>query len=137
MGAVREWTLAISAAGAVQGVWAFFFPASFYGDFPAPGADWVSTLGPFNDHLMRDFGSALVGVSVAGLVVAWRRSRDGIAGVLIGFVVFGSLHLGFHLTTSDEFTAASFAAQVAALLTFVVIPILLLSVMRRPQREGR
>ena len=38
-------------------IWALPFPRSFYVDFPSPGRDWVSTLGPYDEHLVRDYGA--------------------------------------------------------------------------------
>ena len=38
------------------GVWALFLPRSFYEDIPSPGREWISTLGPYDEHLMRDVG---------------------------------------------------------------------------------
>lgn len=52
------------------GAWGFFFPAGFFEDFPISGANWVSTLGEYNEHLMRDYGSAQVGLGLAAVVVA-------------------------------------------------------------------
>src|SRR5215210_5301308 len=39
------------------GIWALFLPRSFYEDFPSSGREWVSTLGPYDEHLVRDVGS--------------------------------------------------------------------------------
>jgi hypothetical protein len=35
------------------GIWALFLPRSFYEDFPSSGRDWVSTLGPYDEHLTQ------------------------------------------------------------------------------------
>ena len=52
MGAARG--LAVGDPALVVGVWALVLPRSFYDDFPAAGRHWVSALGPYNEHLVRD-----------------------------------------------------------------------------------
>jgi hypothetical protein len=53
-GLVRGGLLVLAATPLVGGLWALLFPRAFYDDFPLPGADWVSTLGPYNEHLVSD-----------------------------------------------------------------------------------
>jgi hypothetical protein len=54
--------LAATALGG--GFWALILPRSFYEDFPLPGRDWVSTLGPYNEHLARDHGALNLALGV-------------------------------------------------------------------------
>lgn len=119
-------TMAIGAVTLLLGAWAFFFPAGFFEDFPVSGADWVSTLGEYNEHLMRDFGSAEMGLGLAVMIVGVRRSREGIIAVLASFVLFGVLHLGYHMGTFGLFDIFSAVSQATALAAFVVIPLVLL-----------
>jgi hypothetical protein len=132
---VADLTVVIGAIAVLMGGWAFFRPASFFADFPFPGADWVSTLGTYNEHLMRDFGSAQIGLGLAGVIVGVRRSRIGISAVLWGTVVFGSLHFGYHVGTFGTFDTISAASQAAALFAFIVIPLVLLWALRRVSAE--
>ena len=120
-----------SAAGAMAlGAWAFFFPEHFFINFPVAGSHWVSTLGEFNEHLMRDYGSAQLGLALAGLMAATRSGSNGLVSVMAGYVLFGVLHLGYHLTTFHHFTHGSAAAQATALTTFVVIPLVVIRATR-------
>jgi len=91
------------------------WPMRFYDDFPVPEAGWVSTLGPFNEHLARDFGSSLAGLGVIAVLAGLSNSRAAVRGVMTGFVLFGVPHLVYHLTTFDEFSVASALTQLAAL----------------------
>ena len=127
---VKRWTMVVAGMATLMGAWAFAYPRGFFDDFPVQGAAWVSTLGEFNDHLLRDFGSAQVGLGIAGLVAARAGALEAIRPILIGFAVFGTLHLSFHLTTLGEFTIASWTSQIAALVTFVGIPLWLLGSMQ-------
>lgn len=123
---IADATVAIGAVTLLMGAWAFFFPAGFFADFPVSGANWVSTLGEYNEHLMRDFGSAEIGLGLTAIIVGARRSREGLVAVLIGFVVFGVLHLGYHMGTFGLFDTFSAASQATALAAFIVVPLVLL-----------
>ena len=66
-GRVLLWLLALT--GLTLGIYAEFFPRAFYDDFPF-GRSWVMHDGPFNEHLVRDFGAmnlALTAVTLAAL----------------------------------------------------------------------
>ena len=130
-GALRGWTMALGWGGLIQGGWAYFWPNSFYEDFPVDGAAWVSTLGPFDDHLITDIGAALLGLGAVALVAAFRGDVAAIRAVASGFVMFGVAHLGFHLGELDHFSPASATAQVATLVALVLIPAALVSMTRR------
>lgn len=127
---VGNWTIVIGVTGLMLGGWAFFRPEPFFYDFPVPGADWVSTLGHYNEHLIRDFGSAEIGLGIAAIGVGHGRSYRGMLWVLTGIIVFGVLHLVFHLGTLAMFSVGSAITQLVALLAFVVLPAVLLAILR-------
>ncbi|MCH7789126.1 MAG: hypothetical protein IH940_06745, partial [Acidobacteria bacterium] len=61
----------LAAMNALIGIWAQFFPRSFFDDFPGAGDAWVAVDGPYNEHLVRDvgaFGLALCVVLVAAII---------------------------------------------------------------------
>lgn len=132
---VANLTVVIGVIAVLMGAWAFFRPAGFFTDFPFPGADWVSTLGTYNEHLMRDFGSAQIGLGLAAIIVGLQRSRIGISAVLWGTVVFGTLHFGYHTGTFGMFETISAASQAAALSAFIVTPLVLLWALRRDSAQ--
>ena len=45
------WALTVSAV--YPGLWALVWPRSFHASFPGAGLHWVSSLGPFDEHLVR------------------------------------------------------------------------------------
>ena len=68
--------LLLAATPLVVGVWALLLPRSFYDDFPSEGRDWVSALGPYDEHLVRDVGAlnlALCALLVFAAVVLEKR----------------------------------------------------------------
>ncbi|MGB7860324.1 MAG: hypothetical protein WBM90_07490 [Acidimicrobiia bacterium] len=119
---IRDLALATGVATLAMGVWAFLFPEHFFSDFPIAGAEWVSTLGAYNEHLMRDYGASQIGLGVAAIGVALARSTKSVASVMLGYVIFGTLHLGYHAGNFGAFATGSAVSQATALITFIAIP---------------
>jgi hypothetical protein len=55
-------TLAIPAAA--TGAWALVAPGSWHDSFPGFGRAWLPVFGPYNEHVARDFGGALLALAV-------------------------------------------------------------------------
>ena len=78
----------------VVAAWILIAPRDFYDDFPTGPSAWASALPPYNEHLLRDFGSAGLGLAVlAGLAAAWMDRRLVQAAAIALFVSFGALVL--------------------------------------------
>ncbi len=79
----------------VGGFWALLFPRAFYDDFPLPGSAWVSTLGPYNEHLIRDYGALNLAMAVLLLAAGILLERRLVQVALITWLVFrgAALHL--------------------------------------------
>ncbi len=75
-GWIRAGLLFLAATTLNGSLWALPFPRSFYEDFPLPGRDWVSTLGPYDEHLVRDYGALNL-----ALGSCWWRQRSSSNGV--------------------------------------------------------
>lgn len=127
--------LALSAAIAFfVGGWAFFAPGSFYDSFPGVLGTWISTDGPFNEHLIRDVGAMYLGLgiaSVAGLV--W-RSPAVFRTLGLAWTVFGALHLGYHLGHLDHLDAANAVGSIVSLSIALALGVVLL--IPGPKRRG-
>ena len=100
--------LALLAATAAQlGLWATFAPRSFYEDFPGGGRHWVAIDGPYNEHLVRDFGGlnlALAFVLVIALVHLTPVLVRTAAGASLLFAIPHFVHHARHL---DAFTSSA------------------------------
>jgi hypothetical protein len=58
----------LAAAGLYQGAWAQVGPRSYFESFP-DDMSWIAVDGPYNEHLVRDIGGLVNGLSlVAGLL---------------------------------------------------------------------
>lgn len=133
MSRIHSAALASSAAIAFfVGAWAFFAPRSFFDSFPGVFGAWISTDGPFNEHLVGDVGAvylALAAASVAGLV--W---RSPVAFRLLGlaWTVFGALHLGYHVTHLHHLDAPDAVGTVVSLSLSLALGVVLLIPGSRP-----
>lgn len=95
--------VALAATSIAVGAWALFAPQSFFEDFPLDQG-WVSTDGPYNEHLVRDVGGldlALGVVTIAVVLVGDAASRRLAA---IGWFVYGLAHFVYHLHHLEPFT---------------------------------
>src|SRR5437870_11145868 len=91
------WLLAIPNLAVV--LWAGLAPHSWYRDFPGFGRHWLLELGPYSEHLTRDFGFALAAL---GLFLGWAAANERASirqAALAALVLFAGPHLIYHLAT--------------------------------------
>jgi hypothetical protein len=108
------------------GVWATVAPHSFYNSFPGGGRHWVAVDGPYNEHLMRDFGGlnlALALLTIAALVVGTRALVATAAGA---WLVWSVPHVAYHAANLGVYGTSDQVANMFTLSLAVVIPALLL-----------
>ena len=122
------------------GVWATLAPQSFFNSFPGGGRHWVAADGPFNEHLVRDFGSlnlALALLLIVALVVGTRLLVTTAAGA---YLLFALPHFLYHLFNLQAFADSSDkVANVFTLALSVVAPIvvIVLAQKTRPASSSR
>lgn len=92
----------LAMINAVVGGWALAAPMSFYQDFPGMGMHWVAADPPYNQHLVTDFGGALLAIAVALALAAVVAQRRLIQVVLLAALVQAGSHLIFHLTHASS-----------------------------------
>ena len=81
----------------LPGAWATASPRGFYDDFPGFGAHWISSDGPFNEHLLRDFGALNLALAVLALLAALWMTRQLVLATLVSLLVYGVPHLAYHV----------------------------------------
>ena len=117
--------LALTAA--LVGVWAEFAPLSFYRSFPLAGHHLISSLGPYNEHLIRDVG----GLYLALLVfTGWAaiRPRPGLLRLTgAAWLAFSLPHLVFHLLHLDELGTADKIGNIVSLALNVALALVLVA----------
>jgi hypothetical protein len=107
------------------GIWATAAPRSFYAHFPG-WSSWVSPLGPYDEHLVRDVGAFQLGLLAVGLFAIVTLERRVVQAALVASLVAGLPHLIYHLTATGPLSTADNVLSLAGLTAPVVIPLLLL-----------
>jgi hypothetical protein len=126
LGLLRGGLLFLAVIPLSGGLWALLVPRAFYEDFPLPGRDWVSTLGPYNEHLVRDYGALNLALTVLLVAAAVLLERRLVQVALLTWLVFATPHFVFHLGQTHHFSASSNAEQLGGLGLVVLLPVVLL-----------
>jgi hypothetical protein len=116
---------------ALVGIWATLAPRGFYDDFPGAGHHWVSAVGAYDEHLVRDVGALYLGSLVLlAFAFVW-LDRRLVQAALVSYAVAALPHLIYHLTTLDNFSTGDGVAEIAGLALNVALPLGLLTITRR------
>ena len=117
----------LSVASLQIGVWALLAPRSFYDGFPGLGRSWVSTDGPFNEHLIRDVGALNLGLVVVFVAAAITLSRPLIFTAAGAAMAWGVPHFIYHLLSTDALASTSdVILSLGGLALFAFVPIALI-----------
>ena len=101
-------------------------PRSFYDNFPEGLGPWVSTLPPYNEHLIRDFGAAGLGLAAVALLAFVWMERRLVQAAAIG-VFLGTLpHAIYHSTTTEALSTGDNVLNLAGLYAQALLPLLVL-----------
>lgn len=117
---------ALAVASLPVGLWAAVAPRGFYDDFPGGGRTWVAVDGPYNEHLVRDFGSlnlALTVLTVTALVTLGRVVVLAAAGA---WLAYSAPHLVYHARHLDVYDTSDKVANMLALSLTVALPLVVL-----------
>ncbi|RKT55472.1 hypothetical protein [Saccharothrix australiensis] len=134
----RVGLLFLTATQLVVGGWALLSPRGFYDGFPAPGHHWVAMFPPYNEHLVRDFGSLNLAIGVGLAYALVTLDRLLVRVVLIGYLLFAVPHMWFHLLHLDHMPVVDQVGNVVTLGLAVLVPLVLLVALRKarlPHRE--
>ena len=135
-GVFRAGLLVVAATQVLVGLWALIAPRSFYDDFPGGGRNWISSLGPYDEHLVRDVGSSFTALVVLLVLAAAFLELRLVQAALAAWLVFSIPHLAYHLTTTEAYSAGDNVASLAGLALQVVLPLVLLVLTFRPAQVG-
>jgi hypothetical protein len=122
---IRIGLLFLAATTLNGSLWALPFPRSFYEDFPLPGRDWVSTLGPYDEHLVRDYGALNLALGIL-VVVAAILERRLTRVALVAWLGYAVPHFVYHTTLVEHFSPFDNLAQLGSLGLQVLLPLVLL-----------
>jgi hypothetical protein len=103
------------------GVWGTLSPHGFYASFPGFGHHWVSAMGPYDEHLVRDYAASELGFAVLLICGAVWFARRVVLIAGAAFIAATVPHFLYHLTTTsmmsstdDIASLGSFALELAA-----------------------
>ena len=122
---LRIGLLFLAVTSISSGLWAYFVPRSFYEDFPLPGWDWVSTLGPYNEHLVSDYGAMNLAMGVLMVVTAVFLERRLVQAALVAWLAYAVPHFVFHIGQVHHFSLVDNLTQLGALGFVVLLPVVL------------
>jgi hypothetical protein len=116
----------LAVQGLLMGLWATIDPRSFYDDFPGLGMSWVAPDGPYNEHLMRDFGALNLALGVLAVCAAIWLTRALATGAAIAWIVYSIPHLAYHALNGQPFDSSDHVAIVASLAFTPIVGIVVL-----------
>ena len=123
---VRVALVAQAVSTVAIGAWAAFAPRAFYDDFPGGGRAWVSADGPYNEHLVRDFGDLNLALALILVVAAVTLGRPLVTAVAAGTLVYQGLHFVYHLRHLDVYDTGDQVGNVVAFVLAVTLPVVVL-----------
>ena len=133
---LRIGLLLLAVAPVAVGTWALFLPRSFYDDFPMAGRRWVSSLPPYNEHLVRGVSALNLALGVLLATAAILLGRLLVQASLVAWLVYAVSHFVFHLT---ELVVLSFGDALANSVTLgiaVLLPLILLVLAGSAEANG-
>jgi alkylhydroperoxidase family enzyme len=133
---LRWGMVALALPSLLIGVWGLVTPHGFYDDFPGAGRQWVSALGPYNEHLVRDFAALNLGLGLLLVFGATTLDRRLAQGGLIALAVYSAPHLGYHLFHLDVYSTSDVILNVVALSLNLLVPLLLLALTFESVQSG-
>jgi hypothetical protein len=103
---IRVGLIVLAAPMVLVGGWALVAPHGWFDTFPGGGRHWVSSLGPYDEHLVRDFGATYLGLGLLLLGAAYMLDRVLVVASLATSLVFQVPHFIFHAANTGPLSAA-------------------------------
>lgn len=116
----------MAASSLLVGLWAEFAPTSFYEDFPGGGRHWVSADGPYNEHLVRDFGAMNLAMAFLLVVALVHLTPVLVRVAAITALVFAIPHFVYHARHLSVYDTSDKLANMFSLGLAIGGPIVLL-----------
>jgi hypothetical protein len=132
--AVGGLLVVLGAPQALIGLWALLAPHSFYKDFGLGSKGWVSTLGAYDEHLVRDVGTLFLGLGVLLIIAAVRGQRSLSVVAAVVWLIYALPHALWHFFNLGPYSAGDAIGNVIALGWQVVGGVLVLVLLRDEAR---
>jgi hypothetical protein len=93
-------------------------------------------LGPYNEHLVRDYGATNLALGRLLLFAAVLLGRRLVQAALVAWLVYAVAHFVFHLAQISHFSLGDNLAQLGLLGFVVLLPLALITLAARAASEG-
>jgi hypothetical protein len=113
----RAGVVVVAVLQAEIAIWGLIAPHSFYASYPGAGHHWVSVMGLYDEHLVRDFAAMELGFAVLLVCAAIWFERRLMLVTGAAFLAATVPHFAYHLTTTEMLSTAD---NVASLGGFVI-----------------
>jgi hypothetical protein len=118
--------LVLTAQAATVGLWAAFFPNSFFQDFPGVlGQRWFTEHDTYDEHLVRDVGTLHLALLVPTVGAIVKRVPDRLVGWM--WVPMALPHAWFHANHLEGLAPSEQYATMAGLISVVAASVFLAS----------
>lgn len=91
----------------LAGAWHLVLSRHVFETFPGFGMAWGSADGPFNEHLVHDFGGANLALGLAGLAIALRPRVAVVRGFALAVLVAQVAHVAYHAARLAQLPTAT------------------------------
>ena len=108
------------------GVWASVAPKNYFESFPGGGHTWVALDGPYNEHLMRDYGALNLALGVVALCAAVWLTRTLAITAALAWIVYSIPHIAYHALNGQAYDTSDHVAIVGSLLFAPVVGFLVI-----------
>ena len=133
---IRWLLIALGVPNLAVAVWILVAPHSFYAQFPF-GRKWVEHAGAYDEHLLRDFGSGLLGLTTLLVLAGVVMHRRVVQLALVAWLLYSVPHFLFHAFNTQTLSAGDNVANLVVLGAIVVVPLWLLVMVSRQGTAGR
>ncbi|MBE8475611.1 hypothetical protein IQ210_32105 [Streptomyces sp. 3R004] len=125
---VRRIVLGLFIAVGLFHAWGYFAPETWYRTFPGIGRGWLERLGPYNEHLMKDYVSMFMAMTVL-TVAAWRYvdSDRFVQTAGLSWLTFNVFHLIYHVQHLDMYSTGEKITMVSVLSLLTLASAVLLA----------
>jgi hypothetical protein len=130
---IRAGLLSLAVPVIVIGGWALLAPRNWYDNFPVDSAHWISSLGAYQEHLVRDFGSLYLALGLLLLFAGIVLDRLLVQSVLGASLVFQVPHVIFHAANTEPFSTANNAVNLGLLAAGLLVTVMLLRMSARQE----
>src|SRR3954447_2029036 len=130
---IQAGLLVLAAPMVLVAAWALVAPHGWFDTFPGGGRHWISALGPYDEHLVRDFGATYLALGLLLSAAAYVLDRLVVQMALGASLVFQVPHFVFHLGETGALSTQDNVLNLALLGIGLALTVILLVVTWQPR----